>query len=703
MTMNQLRVVPIRFNSKAPAVKDWKGRAKTIAEWEAYDIGQWKGHKRWGAPTGPGNGFWVLDVDPRHGGDVSLLNLVARYGPLPATRVVITPSGGQHLYFRWEQACALMTNTAGKLGPGLDIRVDGGQVLVPPTEGYVFESDAPIAPAPVWLLALLSPRAFAGVQPEHNGDGEAPIRNPKQWGARAIQSAIEEIQAAPEGARDATMNRNAYGLGRVVVACTLSRDKVVELLVDAAIAAGYDAHKALDCVNRAVDAGMQNPREVAAPEAARRERIEGILNVHDEALAPGDTQLRPMPPKPGPQPADLTSEAGRRWLDKSKEYGDWNASLRKWLDARLVVVQYDQSRVLYERLEGNHVAVLGAADVQAAAVRRIGQMAGLLVPRPTADALVTDYLGRPDATRRHPTLWDDGSGLYLHAAPVVEESPTPTWDGILSRLSDPEAFLAHVWSAFEPKFEGRQALWLQGEGNDGKSILFDALFEGASLPYASLGDNDLVGGNQFVFSSVWDKPVVLVGESKNVNVLMSGMVHKLTGRDPIPVEYKHGQRFNAKFQGVVFVTSNNKPQIERTRSNLSRLSLVTIQPGDWVDDLKPKLRREVPGLLFRAREAYARACPRHFEIALNETSKELLGESTAHDFDKHATLLSLAGLRIEGDGFIPRKEIHLRLTANSSTRLEDGKLASFYRWLEQQPGVRAVKIDGVRGFRGLAQ
>jgi hypothetical protein len=65
-------------------------------------------------------------------------------------------------------------------------------------------------------------------------------------------------------------------------------------------------------------------------------------------------------------------------------------------------------------------------------------------------------------------------------------------------------------------------------------------------------------------------------------------------------------------------------------------------------------------------------------------------------------MLKLTGLRIEGDGFVPRSEIVLRLTANT-TKGEPGQVASFYRWLGQQPGVRATKIDGVRGFRGLAQ
>lgn len=173
------KVIPIRPGGKAPAIKDWQTRAKPIGEWNGEATG------RWGAPTGPGNGFWILDVDPRHGGTESLEQLVKRFGPLGVTRIVRTPSGGLHLYFQWEQACALLTNTAGKLGAGLDIRVDGGQVLVPPTEGYVVESDAPVAPAPAWLLSLLLPPVKSAAEPQASG-GKSPSATP--WRTRRAPS-----------------------------------------------------------------------------------------------------------------------------------------------------------------------------------------------------------------------------------------------------------------------------------------------------------------------------------------------------------------------------------------------------------------------------------------------------------------------------------------------------------------------------------
>jgi hypothetical protein len=101
----------------------------------------------------------VLDVDPRHGGDAALDALEQKHGPLPITWTARTGGGGLHYYFR---PTAEVRNSAGELGPGLDIRGTGGYVVTPPSRhisGNYYEwvtgqapGEVPLAIMPGWLL-----------------------------------------------------------------------------------------------------------------------------------------------------------------------------------------------------------------------------------------------------------------------------------------------------------------------------------------------------------------------------------------------------------------------------------------------------------------------------------------------------------------------------------------------------------------------
>jgi putative DNA primase/helicase len=111
-----------------------------------------------GIAAGSDAGFFVLDVDPRKGGDEALACLEAKHGKLPKTRTADTEGGGVHLLFDYPDFP--VKNSAGKLGPGLDIRSDDGSIIAPPSlhasgKRYRWRNSAPIANAPEWLLRLL--------------------------------------------------------------------------------------------------------------------------------------------------------------------------------------------------------------------------------------------------------------------------------------------------------------------------------------------------------------------------------------------------------------------------------------------------------------------------------------------------------------------------------------------------------------------
>jgi hypothetical protein len=111
-------------------------------------------------PTGASTGLVVLDADPPLGPE-SILDLERKHGRLPRTASATTPSGGSHYYFRHpghEVPCS-----AGRIAPGLDLRADGGYVVLPPSRRddgrrYTVDVAAPPAPMPGWLLELACAR-----------------------------------------------------------------------------------------------------------------------------------------------------------------------------------------------------------------------------------------------------------------------------------------------------------------------------------------------------------------------------------------------------------------------------------------------------------------------------------------------------------------------------------------------------------------
>ena len=120
----------------------------------------WKQHpdSNIGVPTGPKT-FFALDVDPQHGGEFSLDDLVARHGPLPDTVQSLTGGGGVHHLFRCPPGTPCSVS---KVAPGIDVRGVGGYIVVSPSmhesgRRYEWEAssgpdDVEFADPPKWLV-----------------------------------------------------------------------------------------------------------------------------------------------------------------------------------------------------------------------------------------------------------------------------------------------------------------------------------------------------------------------------------------------------------------------------------------------------------------------------------------------------------------------------------------------------------------------
>jgi hypothetical protein len=197
----------------------------------------------------------VVDIDPRNGGDKTILAAIVAQGhDFPETREVQTRSGGRHLYYRLPDDRELRSS----LGPGVDIKKPGrGYVLVPPTPGYEYLRFGRIARAPRWLLDEITVTRLASVDP--SVAKFFPLMAGTAYGLKVLRSELAYIRALEEGNRRAALNKSAYKLAGLVAAGELDEDKTLGQLLDAALDIGLDERQALSRMKSGWDAGIQKP------------------------------------------------------------------------------------------------------------------------------------------------------------------------------------------------------------------------------------------------------------------------------------------------------------------------------------------------------------------------------------------------------------------------------------------------------------
>ena len=186
-----------------------------------------------GVPTGDASGRDVLDIDaPRHPEAAEWWHRHQQI--VPATRIHLTRSGGVHVLFRHARGLRCW---AGRPVPGVDGRADGGYVVWWPATGERVMCGAPLAPWPEWLLGeLIPPTATRPAWPPAT-DMPGPECG-SHYSRAALRHATDRVARAPVGARNSTLNAEAFGLGRLVAAGLLDIQDVADTLAAAAIAAG---------------------------------------------------------------------------------------------------------------------------------------------------------------------------------------------------------------------------------------------------------------------------------------------------------------------------------------------------------------------------------------------------------------------------------------------------------------------------------
>jgi hypothetical protein len=272
-------VFPLIAYRKEPATRrgfhDATTNPATIRRWWTaradYNIG---------IRTGAASGIWIfdIDIDDDKDGEASLRDLEVEHGKLPATMQSIT-AHGRHAWFAY--TCPI-PSTCSRIGPGLDVRGDGGYIVAPPSihpsgRPYAWSTDsaAAAATAPAWLIRLAQqrpeakPYGFRG--PNHNQFKTKPYDSnrpnparPGAYGRVALEREIAALAATAPGSRNHTLNRAAFSLFQLVAGGELDQRDVIAGLCRAAEVNGLARddgwHTIWATIRSGACAGAQHPR-----------------------------------------------------------------------------------------------------------------------------------------------------------------------------------------------------------------------------------------------------------------------------------------------------------------------------------------------------------------------------------------------------------------------------------------------------------
>ena len=600
------------------ATKDEEQVARWWATWPDANVG---------IATGAVSGVVVLDVDPKNGGDDGLVGLREEYGNLPATRTVVTGGGGAHFYFR--HPGEEIRNSAGRLGPGLDVRGDGGYVVAPPSvhvsgSSYEWADSTPVAAPPDWLVAeMRGTRKRVSAKGVNGTPVPAPAPDGgTAYGKKALERETATVSSAAEGTRNDRLNTAAFSLGQLVAGGELERHVVEAALTAAARTAGLPDEEAARTIESGITAGMREPRSAKAPSGHGGEPATRGILCTDLGNA------RRLVARHGRDLRYCASMGWFVWDGRRWARDETGAAMRRAKDTVEAIwddVSSAQSQEERDRL------VSWALRSQAAA-----RLTSLLAVASTEAALAvvaTDFDADPWMLNVRTGTIDLRTGelrphrrenLITKLAPVEYDpaAECPRFDRFLGQIFQENADLIDFVQracgyALTADVSHQVLFFLHGEGANGKSTLVDVLLHVLG-EYASPAAPDLLLSRRgerhpTEIADLFGKRMVSCVEAGQGRGFNEAVVKWITGGDRLKARLMRMDFFEFAPTHKVFLCANHKPRVAETahafwrRIRLIPFDVVfkdrppgaTGEPGPGEKDprLPEKLRAEAPGIL----------------------------------------------------------------------------------------------------------
>jgi hypothetical protein len=210
--------------------------------------------------TGGASGTVVIDVDPP---GIGTMRMLVGEGVLPRTLAAVTGRGGYHLVYA--HPGGKIMSGAGKGGPGVDVKADGGYIVAAPSVHpatrrpyrWLGSPGDELAPLPEFWAARLR----ESTRPPRTAQAVSiPARGRGGYAMAALRYELEEVLAAGEGTRNTTLHLAAWNLGQLVAGGMLAADRTENLLCQAGERIGLSPAEVLRTVASGFRAAAQHPR-----------------------------------------------------------------------------------------------------------------------------------------------------------------------------------------------------------------------------------------------------------------------------------------------------------------------------------------------------------------------------------------------------------------------------------------------------------
>lgn len=574
-----------------------------------------------GLACGP-SGLVVIDLDVKNGVDgiESWAALVGQHEINSVTVSSHTPSGGLHLFYR-NSTGSVIGNSAGKLAPGVDIRGNGGYVVLPPSRngegGYQWDDDfsldtLPMAELPQALVALLTKP-----EPKAQPVTETPVTPGLPYARAALRDELDNVRQAANGTRNDTLNRAAHSLGQLVGAGALDRGLVETELHSAALAVGLAERESMATIRSGLEAGLMQPRQLperatvttqpidTAMPVVQQFRLTDIGNGERLAYYHGD-KLRYVPQW------GWLAYTGRKW-----ERSDGEA---RRLAKDTVRIIYGEAAALSD--DDKRKAVASWA-LRSESEGRLGAMLTMAQSETAIEAKPEWFDGNPMTLNVTNGTLDLHTGeLYAHRACDLStrlagthfdpSAQCPQWLAFLEKIFDGnQALIAFIRRAVGYSLTGETSeqclLFCYGTGANGKSTFLETVRAllgdyGQQADFSTfLAGQDDAGARPDIarLAGVRFVSAIEAGEGKR---LAEAVVKQLTGGDTVAARYLYKEHFEYKPSFKLWLAANHKPIIKGTDHAIwRRIRLipftVTIPEAEQDGTLPAKLKAELPGIL----------------------------------------------------------------------------------------------------------